>query len=239
MHLRPPRKRCSKDLRQGIVPLAIRQDKEGPSIHSHEDAGVFFVLGFALNHPALDRNNAVSRVNYASVVGAIRWHQEGRAIREIIATLVSGVNADGSPFTLPVSSAVVVASDILDGRQAFTATTAATTLITVPAGRTWSGRIGASVSCTNSAAVGVLAHASAKFSTAGGGVTPAAGIYFGVDALAGANVAAGLSGTQGSNFGSAPLVVVAPVGNAVTIQVASTNVGTTSNVDAFASGQLL
>lgn len=131
------------------------------------------------------------------------------------------------------------AANILAGRQTFSATTAATTLITIPAGRTWIGTIGASVDCAIAAASATAGQAAATFTTAGAGVTPAAGTYFVVEARAGANAATGTVGSQDSNFGSMPFTVVAPGGNSVTIQVASTNAGTDSLVEAFASGRLV
>lgn len=139
---------------------------------------------------------------------------------------------------MPVNPRPIV-GDILMGRLTFTATTAATTLITVPAGRTWVGHVGASVACALTAAVTNAGRASAVISTAGTGVTPAAGDVFGVDALSGANAATGVVGNGSANSGSMPLTVAAPAGNSVTVQVACTCTGTTSRVDAYASGQLV
>jgi hypothetical protein len=81
-------------------------------------------------------------------------------------------------------------------------------------------------------------QATATFTTAGTDVVPSAGTYFVVDARSGANAATGTVGTQGNNFGSMPFTVVAPVGNSVTIDVASTQ-ASTSLVEAFASGRLI
>lgn len=128
------------------------------------------------------------------------------------------------------------ATDILAGRQTFTSTTGATTLITVAAGRTWVGYIGASVSCAEVAAGTAAPIATATFTTAGTNVVPAAGTYAVVDARAGANAATGVVGDGCANFGSYVWTVVAPAGNSVTIQVASTNAGTTSLVEAAAYG---
>lgn len=159
--------------------------------------------------------------------------------RDLIATLASAVNPDGSPFSLPVSPPAPAAADVVAGRQASTATTAATTLVTVPAGRTWVGEVGASVSVSVAAAAATAGRASAEISTAGAGATPAAGVYLGVDALTGANATTGTVGTQAANYACAPWTVVAPAGNAVTIQVATTHTGTTSRVDAYAVGALV
>lgn len=129
-----------------------------------------------------------------------------------------------------------VTADILDGYQTFTSTTGATTVITVSAGRTWVGTISAHVSCQEAAAGAVACQARAVFTTAGTNVTPAAGTYFACEAKNGANAASGLVGDGTSNFCSTPFTIVAPVGNTVTIQVASTNAGTASVVDASAIG---
>lgn len=140
---------------------------------------------------------------------------------------------------LRTDAAIPVSTDIVSGRLALAATTAATTLVTIPAGRTWQGTIGASVSVNNAAATTTAGQASAKFSVAGTGVKPAAGIYFAVDTQVGAALATSVLGEQSSNFGSAQMFVTAPAGNSVTIQVASTNSGTSALVDAFAIGILL
>ncbi len=135
------------------------------------------------------------------------------------------VDASGNIQFAPgatVSAPAILAANVTDGRQSFTATTGATTLITIPAGRTWIGTIGASCSCAEAAAGAVAAQATATFTTVGGTATPAAGTYFVVQAQAGANVAAGLVGTQDSTFGSTRFVVVAGASSA-TIAVASTN----------------
>lgn len=145
------------------------------------------------------------------------------------------VDAAGQVKTLV---AAPIAVNVLAGRQTFAATTAATTLLTVPAGRTWCGTIGASVSCRNTAAATVAGQAKAEFTTVGTGVTPAAGTYLVVDAQAGGNAATGTVGSQAANFGSTPFTVVAPAGNSVTVAVASTNTGTAALVEAFAAGSL-
>lgn len=160
-------------------------------------------------------------------------------LHKLLAPLISTENPDGTPYSLPVDMAKPDAANVLTGRVATTATTAATTIVTVPAGRTWVGTVGASVSCAVTAATATEGRASAVISTAGTGVTPAAGVYLGVDAVAGANAATGTTGNGAANYGSAPLAVVAPAGNAVTIQVATTNTGTVARVDAFASGMLV
>lgn len=140
--------------------------------------------------------------------------------------------------TVAVSSATPTAANILNGYLNFTNSTAATTIITIPAGRTWIGEIGASCSAGEVAAGTAIPSARAVFTTAGTGVTPAAGTVFVVDARSGANAATGTASSGAQNFGKARLVVVAPAGNSVTVQVTSTNSGTSSEVDAYAIGEL-
>lgn len=129
--------------------------------------------------------------------------------------------------------------NILDGFQTFAATTAATTVITVPAGRTWSGVVSVNCACQNAGANAVTAQATGVVSVAGAGATPAAGNYMRVTALAGANVAAGTVGDSGANSQSIPLVVVAPGGNAVTVQCAATVAGSSGEVNVSAVGALI
>lgn len=160
-------------------------------------------------------------------------------IVQLLATLASATNPDGTPFTLPIQTGVVVAADILCGRIATTATTGATTLITIPAGRIWVGTIGASVALSIAAGTTAAGQATAQISVAGTDAAPTPGIYLGVDARVGAPLATSTAGAQSSNFGSASITAVAPAGNAITIQVATTNVGTSALVDTFALGKLL
>jgi hypothetical protein len=102
----------------------------------------------------------------------------------------------------------------------------------------WVGVLVASVKCTSAAANAVLGDCSVLFQTAGAGVTPAAGNLFGVRSNAGANAATGTVGTSGSNFGSLAVVVIAPAGNAVQVQVVTAVAGTGGTWDASAVGLL-
>ena len=129
-------------------------------------------------------------------------------------------------------------TDVLDGYNSQTATQAATTLITVPAGRTWVGTIGASCVCDEAAAGTVEAKADVVFSTSGAGAVPAAGSYFAVRARAAANTAASVTGTSGDAFGFTPFVITAPAGNTVLLQTTITIAGSNGVVDAFAVGAL-
>lgn len=163
----------------------------------------------------------------------------GTTNQNVNITQVNGAAVNTGPSgDLRVAPQVPTAANLLVGYQTFTSTTSATTLITVPAGKTWVGTIAASCACQEVAAGTAAPQARAVFTTAGTNVTPAAGTYFAVEAKGGANAATGLVGSQDSTFGSLPFIVVAPAGNSVTIAVASTNAGTASVVDASASGVL-
>lgn len=137
---------------------------------------------------------------------------------------------------LNVTPGAPAASNILVGVLSHAITTAATTLMTVPAGRTWTGMV--VVTCTTSvaAASATAGQARAVVTTAGVGVVPAAGSVLAAEARAGANAATGTVGSSNSVTQSIPLTVVAPAGNAVTVQVASTI--STGVVDVSASGAL-
>lgn len=140
--------------------------------------------------------------------------------------------------TQPTSAGGGQAATITDGFQTFAATTGATTVVAVPAGRTWNGTITITCACQNAGANAATAQATGVVSTAGAGVTPAAGNYIRCDALAGANVAAGTVGDSGDNFTSVPFTVVAPAGNPVQIQAAATITGSGGQVSVSAIGAL-
>lgn len=128
--------------------------------------------------------------------------------------------------------------DILDASLSHTATTAATTIITVPAGRTWVGYIFISCAVGIAAASTVAGQARGVISTAGTGPFPAAGNYFPVEAKCGANAATGTVGMSGNNSGAVIMTVTAPAGNSVTVQGTTTITGTAGAVDYSAIGNL-
>lgn len=150
-----------------------------------------------------------------------------------LATIASGMNPDGTPSP---AQGGIDPGDILNGFQTFAATTAATTIITIPAGETWQGNIFVSCAAGEVGAGAAQPQATAIISTAGAGAIPAAGNWIRVDAVAGANVAAGTVGDGATNAATIPFVAVAPAGNSITIQAASTNVGTFSQVSVSAIG---
>lgn len=122
------------------------------------------------------------------------------------------------------------AANIVHGFQAFAATTGATTLLTIPAGKT--GRVEIAIACSVGVAAAAAAAGQARgtVTIAGAGVTPPAGTLLECEALAGANAAGGTVGGSGANADSIEQDIVAPAGNSVTVQVASTQAGTTSRV---------
>lgn len=100
-----------------------------------------------------------------------------------------------------------------------------TTLVTVPAGRTWVGYVGCSCAITNAGAATTLGAIGAAITTANGTgtATPAAGSYARCDAEVGAQVAGGTVG-EGADAAIAAqrLVVIASAGGTALIQLAVT-----------------
>lgn len=105
--------------------------------------------------------------------------------------------------TFPVSEAPPTATSILNGFLNRTATAVATTVLTIPAGRTWVGQV--SISGQSSAG-----NTFATVSTAGAGVIPPAGTQM------------RLAWNASNNSLVQRMVVIAPAGNAVQIQFATT-----------------
>lgn len=143
-----------------------------------------------------------------------------------------------STAPLPVASTMgaPAAANIRHGYLSFAATAAATTLVTVPAGRTWTGTLAVACATTTTAASVTAGVARAVVSVAGAGAIPA-GTVFAVEARAAANAATGTAGDSGNSTLDCPLTVAAPAGNAVTIQVAATI--TNGVVDVTATGALV
>ena len=169
--------------------------------------------------------------NYSSPL-TIQGNSSGEAVPVSGTVSVSG--------TVPTTMAAPVAADVIAGHLAHTATTAAATIITVAAGETWRGTISiccdvaiAAASATAGQALGVLA-------TAGTGVTPSAGTYLTCEARAGANAATGTVGSSAANaVVIQDFVLIAPVGNAVTLTGDTTIAGTAGRVSYSANGNYL
>ena len=149
------------------------------------------------------------------------------------------ITAGGVPTPLATSVGAATAANILNGFQSFAATTGATTLLTVPAGRTWVGVVGVSCTASVAAASSTAGQARCVVATAGANVTPAAGTVVACEAKAGANAATGTVGSNAAQRASVPVTVIAPAGNAVTLTVVTTQAGTASVIDAWAVGALV
>jgi len=156
-------------------------------------------------------------------------------ILECLAIIASGQNPDGSQNTPGVPQT----ANILAGYQTFSATTAATTVITIPQGRIWQGTICISTAVTIPAAGTSTGQALVVVSLSGAGSTPAPGNIGGNESWAGANAAGGLSGTQGMNGIAIPITIQAGSGAACLVQATTTQVGANNRVDVTAAGVLI
>ena len=157
---------------------------------------------------------------------------------DLLGILASAKNPDGTDFTMPTIQGAPASADILNGHVAQTATTAAATLITVPAGRTWRGHVSVQCAASVVAADTTAGQALGLVATAGANVAPAAGTILSCEARAAANAATGTAGSNGHASADVPVTVVAPAGNAVTLTLESTQAGTNTRVMAAASGYL-
>lgn len=142
------------------------------------------------------------------------------------------IDASGS------ATSAVEAADVLDGFLNAVGAIAATTFLTVPAGRTWVGTVSVNAAVGVAAASAADGQVTATVSVAGAGAAPPAGTVFQVQAKAAANAAGGTVGTQGANSGSTPLTIVAPTGNAVNLQFATGFNGTSMLANVTAVGTL-
>jgi len=120
-------------------------------------------------------------------------------------------------------------SDILCGST----TTSGGTIITIPAGRSWRGRVSLSASVVVATGGGAV-NASARVSVAGAGSDPVAGDYLRMDLQAPASVL-GAVGTGDSGHTSTDMFVTAPAGNTVALVLNTTN---TTAQSASANGTL-
>lgn len=126
--------------------------------------------------------------------------------------------------------------NILSGRVTATSTVAAATIVTITAGKSALVKMGASVSCTVAAASATACDAAATFTTVGAGVTPAAGTLWVCDAKGAANAATGTVGAGGNNSCGDHEQWVSCASGTCTVAVATTAAGTSSLIEAWASG---
>ncbi|MHB8511477.1 MAG: hypothetical protein ACYDCC_04800 [Actinomycetota bacterium] len=187
----------------------------------------------------------------SNVIGALVANQSVKQAQDATTIAGSAPGTAGNPSTnvvsvqgvasgtgLPTTQAAPLAANILDGFLNHVATTAATTLITVPQGRTWIGYVSIQTAATNNASVTGIGNARGTVATAGSGVTPAAGTVLQAEALAGANAATGTVGTSGIASVTSRVVVIAPAGNSVTLTLASNINATQGTVNVSAVGEL-
>lgn len=121
-------------------------------------------------------------------------------------------------------------ADIVAGTTAVNNSAASTTIITVPAGRVWTGSVAASVIDTAAAAA---TFSSVNVITAGTGVSPAAGtIVLQVITTPGGN------GSTGNSLMINSVIVRAPAANAVTINIQASAAATTLQASATCDGIL-
>lgn len=134
-------------------------------------------------------------------------------------------------------SAAPAAASILAASQSYTATQAATTIITIPAGNVWVGEVSISASVGVVAASATAGQALGIVTTVGAGTTPAAAQVFDCQALAGANAATGVTGSNGNNSCRLAMIINCASGTC-TIAGATTQAGTASRVSFSAAGRL-
>lgn len=145
----------------------------------------------------------------------------------------AGVFLSGVP--VETVTAAPTAENLLGGALSHAATTASATLLTVPAGRTWSGTVSIAAAAATAAGSATEGQARAVVSTAGAGAAPS-GTVAAAEARSAPNAATGTVGNAGSTTVTVPVVVVAPAGNPVTLMLTSTI--TNGVVDVTAHGVL-
>lgn len=130
----------------------------------------------------------------------ISTHLAAGAEHQVIMLADQSGNLDPTLVVKPYTPATV---DVLTGAATVTNSAVETTLITIPAGRTWVGTVNVDTVWTGTASTAVkFAHVR----TLGTNVTPAAG-----------TVLLRVNTTTAGNNQSGPVTVTAPVGNTVTV----------------------
>jgi hypothetical protein len=132
---------------------------------------------------------------------------------------------------------VPMAAQVLDAYSSVVATQAATTILTVPAGRVWQGQV--TLECgSQEAAAGTVAAQAIGVLSVSGAAAPVGNVLR-ADALAGANAAGGTVGADATGSNASPLVIVASATAPALLQLAATVAGTAGQVNASAVGLLL
>lgn len=146
----------------------------------------------------------------------------------------------GSKTTQNTQAAAPLAADVVVGHLAHTATTAAADFLTVSAGKTWRGTISIVCDVAIDAASATAGQALGVVTTAGVGVTPPAQTVLSCEARCGANAATSTVGESGNNSVTVQdFVLIAPGGNSVSLQGATTIAGTAGRVSYSANGTYL
>lgn len=128
-------------------------------------------------------------------------------------------------------------TDVLCGFIEVTATTSTQTVISIPANRTWSGTLTITTNCAETAAGAGTAQAQGTV-TFSNTIAPSTSMQINCRSLAAQNAAGGLTGTQGNNSITVPVVVVAGATGAI-VQSSATVSGSFGMVDSIAAGVLL
>lgn len=149
---------------------------------------------------------------------------------------VQAVLTDTSGAVATYSGAPAAAA-ILAASQSYTATQAATTIITIPAGNTWVGEVSINADVAIAAASATAGQALGIVTTTGAGTTPAAGQVMDCEARAGANAATGTVGSSAANACRLTMIVNCASGTC-TLAGATTQAGTASRVSFSAAGRI-
>lgn len=150
--------------------------------------------------------------------------------KEYQVVVMADQNGDMDPIR-PSKPYIPSPSDILSGSVTVTNSTTPTTIITIPAGRTWYGNVGLEVLNTQNAATTPLF---ATITTSGTGATPAPGTAI-------LQVVNHRAGNISPNFDAMVpwTYIVAPGGNSVTLQVTLSEANASHAAVAFCNGVLL
>ena len=153
------------------------------------------------------------------------------AVFRIVDSSGTVIGVTGSPLITAPIDAVPAIANIVSGR----ATADAATIITIPAGRTWKGKV--TLAASLSAALNTAAVAAVPtVSIAGAGATPAAGAILGRPLHVPLSTATATNGSYVAGTADTDLIVTAPAGNAVTLTL---QLGGATAASATAAGVLL
>jgi hypothetical protein len=174
----------------------------------------------------------------AATIGALTANQSVN-VAQIAGTAASTGSRVTDAGVLSVFQAAPASANILVGHVAHTATTAAATIITIGAGKTWVGTITVTANVYNTAVTGTTAgQAQGLIATTGANTVPAPATVVSCEARVGANTATIGGGVGDAVTVTVPMVVTTGASGA-TITLASTIAGTGGRVAAMCSGYLI